>query len=153
MNTFITFYRYIREILLTSDTRPAVILSIISAYIWGFTIILPPPILFRPYYFGLNIITSNEIVWGLLFIFLATVQLIRLFPTKKLPKYVLFEYIVRLFSCCLWTYIVFTAGAQIPVPPVVGDTVCIMLAAWWDFMRYQGYHSEIIYRKFHKKEE
>lgn len=131
-------YNYIKDTILYSDTRPAVLLTIISAFFWGIIFLLPGSVMERPFYYGLRLISPNEILWATIFITFGIFQVLRLVP-GKIHKYTLhIEYIVRFLSCSLWTYIFFTAISQFPPPPVASDTLCLALAAWWDFFRYKG---------------
>lgn len=142
-------FRFIKNILLYSDTRAAVLACIVSAYAWGFFLLLPGEVLQRPYYYGLRILSSSELLWGAIFIIFGSIQLIRLIPKRANKKWIPIEYAIRFFSCLLWTYILFTAVSQYPPPPVAADTMCIVIAAWWDFLRYKGKATEAYYKKWH----
>lgn len=118
-----------------ADTRPATYCSMLSGYLWAVGLLLPGQLFDRPAMVHLAAVAS-QFVWAMVFITLSTLQLWRLYVSANRLSNPL-EYGTKMAAVLVWT---FTAIAclisRYPPPLLVADTLVIMVATWWDFLRH-----------------
>lgn len=114
--------------------NPWAFASILSGYLWGFTLLVPGETLARPTYRHMHEI-SGEGVWTLVFLLVASLQFWRIFCRINRRTFP-YEYALKWWAAVMWTFVgVACMSAQFPLASAMSDTFVVAIFAWIDLAK------------------
>lgn len=131
------FLRRMRFLWMCGDTRPATICVILSGFLWGGLLLMPGETVDRPTYRIMKAVLSTDEAWAVVFLTVATLQLVRLFAvTTSRSKW--WDFSLKIMACGVYSFTAIACILSIsPVPAAMADNAVIALAAWWDLSRWE----------------
>lgn len=118
-----------------ADTRSVTYISMLSGYLWTIGLLLPGQLFDRPAMVHMATIMGAW-PWAILFSSLSSLQLWRIYVSANRLSNPL-EYATKMAAVLVWTFVASACLlSRYPPPLLVADTLVIMLATWWDFLRH-----------------
>lgn len=128
-------FRTIQSDWQNADTRSATYVLLLSGYLWSIGLVLPGQLLDRPAMVNMAGLAGGG-AWACVFAGLSTLQLWRLYVSANRLSNPL-EYATKMTAVLVWTFVANACLlSRYPPPLLVADTIVIMIASWWDFLRH-----------------